>query len=114
MTRKMYALFFVTSQRPSIEFGIKDFFTNWNVLALLVIFLNGYSYLDNTQQRVVICGSSSQWGVIPAGVPQGSHLGPLLFIIYINDITEKIRSNIKLFADDTSLYVLLAILCYLS
>ena len=63
------------------------------------------SYLNNRQQRVVICGSSSQWGAIPAGVPQGSHLGPLLFIIYINDITEKIRSNIKLFADDTSLYV---------
>ena len=36
------------------------------------------SYLDNRQQRVVICGSSSQWGAIPAGVPQGSHLGPLL------------------------------------
>ena len=63
------------------------------------------SYLDNRQQRVVICGSSSQWGAIPGGVPQGSHLGPLLFIVYINDIVEKIRSNIKLFADDTSLYV---------
>ena len=61
--------------------------------------------MDNRQQRVVICGSSSQWGAIPAGVPQGSHLGPLLFTIYINDIIEKIRSNIKLFADDTSLYV---------
>ena len=39
------------------------------------------SYLDNRQQRVVICGSSLQWGAIPAGVPHGSHLGPLLFII---------------------------------
>ena len=75
-------------------------------MALLVIFFKWLqSYLDNRQQRVVICGSSSQWGAILAGVPQGSHLGPLLFIIYINDITEKIRSNIKLFADDTSLYV---------
>ena len=63
------------------------------------------SYLQNRQQRVILDGSNSKWGVIPAGVPQGSVLGPLLFLIYINDITENIKSNIKLFADDTSLYV---------
>ena len=49
----------------------------------------------------------ARWGKIPAGVPQGAHLGPLLFLIYINDITENIKSNIKLFADDTSLYVII-------
>ena len=63
------------------------------------------SYLHNREQRVIIHGSSSQWGKIPAGVPQGAVLGPLTFLIYINDITENIKSNIKLFADDTSLYV---------
>ena len=63
------------------------------------------SYLHNREQRVIIHGSSSKWGRIPAGVPQGAVLGPLAFFIYINDITENIKSNIKLFADDTSLYV---------
>ena len=63
------------------------------------------SYLHNREQRVIIHGSSSKWGKIPAGVPQGAVLGPLTFLIYINDITENIKSNIKLFADDTSLYV---------
>ena len=56
-----------------------------------------HSYLDNREQRVIIHGSNSRWGKIPAGVPQGAHLGPLLFLIYINDITENIKSNIKLF-----------------
>ena len=63
------------------------------------------SYLHNREQRVIIHGSSSKWGKIPAGVPQGAVLGPLTFLIYINDTTENIKTNIKLFADDTSLYV---------
>ena len=45
----------------------------------------------------------SQWSIILVGVPQGATLGPLLLLIFINDITENIESNIKLFADDTSL-----------
>ena len=63
------------------------------------------SYLHNREQRVIIHGSSSQWGKILSGVPQGAVLGPFTFLIYINDITKNIMSNIKLFADDTSLYV---------
>ena len=63
------------------------------------------SYLHRRQQRVIIHGVNSQWGVIPARVPQGATLGPMLFLIYINDITENINCNIKLFADDASLYV---------
>jgi hypothetical protein len=63
------------------------------------------SYLSERYQKVVIKGQHSEVGLIRAGVPQGSVLGPLLFLIYINDITAITTSNIKLFADDTSLYI---------
>ena len=62
-------------------------------------------YLHNRLQRVVIRGQSSEWGEIKAGVPQGSVLGPLLFLIYINDIVNGVNSSIRLFADDTTLYL---------
>ena len=62
------------------------------------------SYLSNRKQRVVINGAESNWGPIKAGVPQGSVLGPLLFLIYINDLEEGIASSVKFFADDTSIF----------
>ena len=61
-------------------------------------------YLKNRYQKVVVRGQSSEKGLIQAGVPQGSVLGPLLFLTYINDLPSGIQSNIKLFADDVTLY----------
>jgi len=61
------------------------------------------SYLSDRFQRVVIKGQFSTWTKILAGVPQGSILGPLLFLIYIDDIIDDIEANILLFADDTSI-----------
>jgi hypothetical protein len=61
------------------------------------------NYLNNRKQAVVIRGEISEFKTIVSGVPQGSVLGPLLFLIYINDIVEDIQSDIRLFADDTSL-----------
>ena len=54
----------------------------------------------------MIPGSTSDWSYIRAGVPQGFILGPLLFLVYINDFVIDIGSNIRLFADDTSLYII--------
>ena len=61
------------------------------------------SYLSNRKQCVVLDGIKSDMLDLYAGVPQGSRLGPLLFLIYINDIVEGLESEILIFADDCSL-----------
>ena len=62
------------------------------------------NYLSDRYQRVALNGQTSSWTPVLAGVPQGSILGPLLFLIYINDLPNDLKSNAKLFADDTSLF----------
>ena len=61
------------------------------------------SFLNNRQLRVVLDGKSSQQYPVNAGVPQGSILGPTLFLLYINDLSDVI-CNIAIYADDTTLY----------
>ena len=63
------------------------------------------NFLNDRKQRVVLDGQHSKWGDIEAGVPQGSILGPLLFLMYINDFHDNLISNPKLFADDTSICI---------
>ena len=71
-----------------------------NLLAII------QSFLANRKQRTVLNGKTSQWGAIEAGVPQGSILGPLFFLIYINDLTDGLNCDVKLFADDTSIFTI--------
>ena len=62
------------------------------------------SFLTNRTQRVVVDGSYSSPCSVTSGVPQGSVLGPVLFLININDITSNIHSQLRLFADDCLIY----------
>ena len=62
------------------------------------------SYLEDRTYQVSWNGLLSSPRTLKTGVPQGSVLGPLLFLIYINDLEEGIQSNVKIFADDTMLY----------
>ena len=62
------------------------------------------SFLCFRQQRVVVNGIKSNWAPVLSGVPHGTVLGPLLFSLYINDITTNIDSEIRLFADDCVCY----------
>ena len=62
------------------------------------------NYLNNREQPVALNGLCSDWGPIKSGVPQGSVLGPLLILVYINDLEKGIKSSIMFFADDTSLF----------
>ena len=61
-------------------------------------------FLSFRKQRVVLNEQASFWVSIEAGVPQGSIPGPLLFLIYINDLSDDLSTTAKLFADDTSLF----------
>jgi hypothetical protein len=62
------------------------------------------AFLKNRSQAVSVNGTMSSWVDVTSGVPQGSVLGPALFLLYINDIEDSINSSIRLFADDSILY----------
>ena len=62
------------------------------------------SFLTDRRQRVVLRNGVSTWQQVTSGVPQGTILGPILFLLYINDISENVSSHTKMFADDTKLY----------
>ena len=61
-------------------------------------------FFSNRNQRLVLNGKYSSWTNVEAGVPQGSILGPLFFLIYFNHLSDNLITNPKLFADDTSLF----------
>ena len=64
------------------------------------------NHLSGRFQRVMLNGQTSLWRPILAGVRQGSLLGPFLFLIYISDLRNGLKTNVKRFADDTSLFTI--------
>ena len=74
-------------------YGIKGNILNWVK-----------AFLNERQQRVIVNGSASSWEDITSGIPQGSVLGPILFLIFINDLPGAVAGLIKLFADDAKVY----------
>ena len=61
------------------------------------------AWLRDRHQRVVVSGETSVWSAVSSGVPKGSILGPLLFIVYTNDLDEKMTSTVLKFSDDTKI-----------
>ena len=114
ITHEIYESFDVGLEVRSVFLDISKAFDKvWRDGIIYKLIQNGISgnllnlledFLKERKQRVILNGQVFTWKNINAEVPQGSILGPLLFLIYINDLTEGLTANVKLFADDTFLF----------
>ena len=62
------------------------------------------AFLTGRKQQVILDGCHVDWVDVVSGIPQGSVLGPLLFLVYVNDLPDAVQCNVKLFSDNTKLY----------
>jgi hypothetical protein len=73
--------------------------TSYGINEQLIAWID--SFLSNRVQQVGVNGERSAWHNVTSGIPQDSVLGPMLFVIFINDLPETVNSDAYLFADDT-------------
>jgi len=95
----------LTSRKLSIECLIIVFYINYNITESTVQFIIGLPiFLSDRCQQVILDNCHSDPFKVSSGVPQGSVLRILLFLLYINDLPRNITSTIRLYADDTVVY----------
>ena len=114
MTHDIYQSLDYALETTAVFLDISKAFDKvWHEGLLFKLKLNGISgnllnvitdFLYQRKQRVILNGQHSSWNNVQARVPQGSILSPLFFLVYINDLSDGLNSNPKLFADDTSLF----------
>ena len=75
------------------SYGVRDPLLGWHK-----------SFLIGRRQRVCVNDTVSLWHNVTSGIPQGSVLGPVLFLLYINDVPDNVASNVYMYADDTKIY----------
>ena len=97
--------FCLTSARPLIKSAMRNSLSNYMTMVRGPALKWVKEFLDNRHQSVIVNGSSSEPIPVSTVVPQGSMLGPLLFLIYINDLPMNVKSKVRLFADDAALYL---------
>ena len=104
MMATKYGVYFFIYQKHLTKYGTKVFHYKLRQNGISGELSNILTdFLDNRTQRVILNGQYSSWAKVEAVFPQGSILGPLLFLIYINDLSDNLASNPISFADNTSL-----------
>ena len=109
ITHEIYSSFDDGFEVRSVFLDISKAFNKvWHERIIFKLHQNGISdnllnilsdFLRNRKQRIMLNGQFSSWTKVNTGIPQGSILAPLLFLIYINDLPDSLSSNAKLFAD---------------